>query len=190
MTVIKKILKEFAQQNIVDRIYDMIKDEFSLKDGKVTTSLIDLEGNPIVPDSRSGLNIQLKKNSIFAERIIDFISHSFGVSNSDGEKVYNLISFNLKKDNFVDNLPHILFEDFFEHSNNVFTIDMSLYDDRIQKRLDVRKIDDFLELVTWNGLYDYDAHDNIKLNFGDYLTDEDYLYMQEELLDLIEYNKL
>ena len=105
------------------------------------------------------------------------------------EKVYNLISFNLKKDNFVDNLPHILFEDFFEHSNNVFTIDMSLYDDRIQKRLDVRKIDDFLELVTWNGLYVYDAHDNIRLNFEDYLTDEDYLYMQEELIEIIEYNE-
>jgi hypothetical protein len=189
MMVIKKILKEFAQQNIIDKIYNMIKDEFSLKDGKVTTTLIDLDGDPIIPDSRSGLYIQLKKNSLFAERVIGFISHSFGVSNSDAEKVYDLISFNLKKDNFVDNLPHILFEDFFLGDSG-FTIDMSLYDGRIQKRLDVRKIDDFLELVSWNGLYVYDAHDNIRLNFEDNLTDEDYLFMQEELLDLIEYNRL
>ena len=190
MSVIKKILNEFAQQNIIDRIYNMIKDEFFLKDGKVQTTIIDLEGIPLIPDKRSGLYIQLAKKNYFAERIVEYIQHSFGLSETDSKKVYDLISFNLKKDNFVDNLPHILFDDFFRGTNNNFTIDMNIYDYRIQKKLDIRKIDDFLELVSWNGFKFYDPHDNIKLEFEDYLTDEDYLYMQEGLLDLIEYNRL
>ena len=36
-------------------------------------------------------------------------------------------------------------------------------------------------LFKWSSSYD---------DYEDYLTDEDYLYMQEELLDLIEYNRL
>ena len=74
---IKKILNEFTQEAIIKRIYNMIKDEFFLENGKVRTTIIDLDGKPIIPDSRSGLFIQLAKKNTFAERIVESGNESF-----------------------------------------------------------------------------------------------------------------
>jgi hypothetical protein len=186
---IKKILNEFAQQDVIKRIYNMIKDEFFLENGKVRTTIIDLDGRSIIPDSRSGLYIQLNKKNAFAERIVEHIQHSFGLSDTDAEKVYDLVSFNLKKDNFIDYIPEIVYEDFFSYTEQPFIIDMTKHSGEIQRKLDIRKVGDFMEFIKWYGLYSYDAHDDTKLSFEGHLTDEDYLYMQDGLIEKIEYNE-
>ena len=186
---IKKILNEFAQEGIIKRIYSMIKDEFFLENGKVRTTIIDLDGRSIIPDSRSGLYIQLAKKNTFAERIVEHIQHSFGLSVTDAEKVYDLVSFNLKKDNFIEYIPETVYEDFFSHTEQPFIIDMTKHSGKIERKLDIRKVGDFMEFIEWYGLYSYDVHDDTKLSFEGYLTDEDYLYMQDELIEKIEYNE-
>jgi hypothetical protein len=186
---IKKILNEFTQQDVIKRIYNMIKDEFFLENGKVRTTIIDLDGIPIIPNNRSGLYIQLSKKNSFSERVIDHIQHSFGLSGTDAEKVYDLVSFNLKKDNFITYIPNTIYEDFFSYSERPFIIDMTKHSGEIQRKLDIRKVGDFMKFIKWYGLYSYDAHDDTKLSFEGHLTDEDYQYMRDELIDIIEYNE-
>ena len=41
----------------------------------------------------------------------------------------------------------------------------------------------------WYGLKSHDAHDEVTIDFSNDLTDEDYLYMQEELLKIIGYGE-
>ncbi len=91
---IKKLLKEFANEDIINKIYNMIKDEFYLDSyGKIKTNLIDSDGNQINPDTRSGLYVQLKKGGGFYDKIIMFLIHSFGVTGYDAAKIYDKISF-------------------------------------------------------------------------------------------------
>jgi len=185
---IKKILKEFANQNIINRIYNMVKDDFYLVNGKVKTNIIDIDGRNIEPYARSGINVQLSKKNGFAENIIEYLHNSFGLDFEDAEKVYSLISFDLKKENFIENLPSVIYEDYLQYSDNPFIINMSQYVEG-GKKLDLRKLDNFKSFLKWYGLQSHDAHDEVTLDFSNYLTDEDYTYMYEELLNIIKYDE-
>lgn len=185
---IKKILKEFANQNIINRIYDMVKDDFYLIDGKVKTNIIGINGKKIEPSYFGGINVQLSKKGGFAENIIVYLYDSFGLEYGDAEKVYSLISYNLKKENFIETLPWVIYEDYLQYSDDPYIIDMNQYVED-GKKLDLRKLENFKSFLKWYGLKSHDAHDEVTLDFGDDLTDEDYTYMQEELIEIIEYNE-
>lgn len=185
---IKKILKEFDQQNIINRIYGMVKDDFYVKNGKVKTNIIGLNGKKIEPSSFSGINVQLSKKGGFAENIIVYLYDSFGLEYGDAEKVYSLISYNLKKENFIETLPWVIYEDYIQYSDDPYIIDMNQYEEN-GKKLDLRKLENFKSFLKWYGLKSHDAHDEVTLDFGGDLTDEDYTYMQEELIEIIEYNE-
>jgi len=184
---IKKILKEFANQNIINRIYDMVKDDFYVVDGKVKTNIIDIDGRKIEP-SFGGINVQLAKKYEFAENVIEYLHNSFGLDFEDAEKVYSIISFNLKKENFINGLAWDIFGDYLEYNDNPYIVNMSEYTEG-GKKLDLRKLENFKSFLGWYGLKSHDAHDEVTLDFSNDLTDEDYLYMQEELLKIIGYGE-
>jgi hypothetical protein len=184
---IKKILKEFANQNIINRIYDMVKDDFYLVDGKVKTNIIDIDGRKIEPNSFGGINVQLSKKGGFAENVVEYLHNSFGLDYEDAEKVYSLISYSLKKENFIEGLPWVIYEDYLQYSDDPYIIDMGQYVEN-GKKLDIRKLENFKSFLRgWYGLKSHDAHDEVTLDFGNDLIDEDYIYIQEELIDLIKY---
>jgi len=166
----------------------MVKDDFYLVNGKVKTNIIDIDGRNIEPYARSGINVQLSKKNGFAENIIEYLHNSFGLDFEDAEKVYSLISFDLKKENFIENLPSVIYEDYLQYSDNPFIINMSQYVEG-GKKLDLRKLDNFKSFLKWYGLQSHDAHDEVTLDFSNYLTDEDYTYMYEELLNIIKYDE-
>lgn len=185
---IKKILKEFEQQNIINRIYDMIKDDFYLVDGRVKTNIIDYDGRKIEPNPHSGINIQLSKKRGFAEKVMEYLHNSFGLDYEDAEKVYSLISYNLKKENTIESLPDVIYEDYIEYSDDPYIIDLGQYVGD-GKKLDLRKLEEFKTFLGWYGLKYDDAIDEVILDFSNDLTDEDYIYIQEELLKKIGYNE-
>ena len=109
---IKRILLEYSNEKVINKVYDLVRDEFYLYDGKVKTNIWGSDGKIIEPDSRSGINIQLKKGGYFNEIIVEYLIHSFGLDYESAEKVYDLISYGLKRENTIYRLPNILFDEF------------------------------------------------------------------------------
>lgn len=190
---IKSLLREYANEDLINRIYNMIKDDFYLDSyNKVKTNLVDSDGNQINPDTRSGLYVQLKRGGGFYDKIIMFLMESFGVIGSDAEKIYDKVSFNLKLNNWIEVTPEVIYEDFFKYGRDnakKYTIDLSKYAEGIaSKVLDVRNLNEFKAFLYWYGFTSNDAHDNVTHNFYNHITENDYLYMQEKLIDLIEFD--
>jgi len=187
---IKKILLEYSNEKIINKVYDLVKDEFYLYDGKVKTNIWDSDGHLIEPDSRSGINIQLKKGGYFNEIIVEYLMHSFGLDYKSAEKVYDLISYGLKRENAIYRTPNVLFNDFFQFSNYPsYKIDMRdlNYLDSKLKIVDLNDMDSFKKLIKWHKLKIHDAHSETSYDITDTLTENDYLYIRNELIDLIDY---
>jgi len=186
---IKKLLREFNIDEFLKKIYNMVRDDFYLdSNGKVKTKIIDSDGNNISPDTRSGINIQLKRGAGFSDKVIIYLIDSFGLSTENAAKIYDMISFDLKKEMWVWATPEIIYIDFFEHNPNKYKIDMGEYSGDFTKILDIRKLNDFMAFMEWYGFSPgYDPHDDVRLDFYNYIDEEDYLYMQENLMDLIKY---
>ena len=149
---IKKILLEYSNEKIINKVYDLVKDEFYLYDGKVKTNIWDSDGHLIEPDSRSGINIQLKKGGYFNEIIVEYLMHSFGLDYKSAEKVYDLISYGLKRESAIYRTPNVLFNDFFQFSNYPsYKIDMRdlNYLDSKLKIVDLNDMDSFKKLIKW-----------------------------------------
>lgn len=186
---LKRILLEYSNEKVIKKVYDLVRDEFYLYDGKVKTNIWGSDGKIIEPDSRSGINIQLKKGGYFNEVIVEYFMDSFGLDYEISEKLYDLISYGLKRENTIYRLPNILFDDFFQFSNYPsYKIDMRDFhnDNSGLKIVDLNDMDSFKKFIKWYKVKSYNVYDG-NYDFTDTLTENDYLFIRNELIDLIDY---
>jgi hypothetical protein len=181
---IKRIVWEGTQNRYVDKVFDTIRGGLGLDPKKKVR--FGFGGFDDYIDSRSGINVILNKNQGISERMKEYFVERYGMSEEESELMVTKIRHYLKKENFVEKVAWVLYEDYIQYQKNpYYYVD---YDDPYEDKVyNLKKLDDFIEFV--RNVYSlkdfYDVHSDERIDFDPMLDRDDYEYIQSEVMRMI-----
>lgn len=181
---IKRILREETQNQYVDKVFDTIKGGLGLDPKKkVRFGFGDFDDSI---DPRSGIYIILSKKGYLHDKMLSYFVERYGMTEEESEHIITKIRHYLKKENFVEKIAWVLYEDFIQYQENpYYYVD---YDDPYEDKVyNLKKLDDFIEFLrSVYSLEDfYDVHSDERVDFGPMLDKSDYEYIQNDVIDFI-----
>lgn len=181
---IKRILREETQNQYVDKVFDTIKGGLGLDPkNKVRFGFGGFDDSI---DSRSGIYIILSKKGYLHDKMLTYFVEKYGMSEEESELIITKIRHYLKKENYVEKIAWVLYEDFIQYQENPYYY--VNYDDPYEDKVyNLKKLDDFIEFV--KNVYTledfYDVHSEERVDFEPMLDRSDYEYIQNDVIDFI-----
>lgn len=192
-SIVKKILKEEVNNLFLEKIFNLIKKDLNfhpLKGIEINLSSESQNANDLI-DRSSGINIQLKNGGFLNKFIVSYGMSHFGLTETESEELWIKIKTYLKKENFVLYYVRVVFEDYIQYEPDPYFY--PIYEDEIddysvEGGFNLKKLDEFIKFMDYIGYGKnmYDAHSDEKINLLSLLDEEDYKYIQEDMLDRIE----
>jgi hypothetical protein len=167
----------------IDKIVKLLSKDIYYKDGGIHFELYDqADGRLVRFDKTMGINLQLRDNGSLHDFFIDYTKSQLGLDDNESNIVWKEITKGLKKENFIDNLGWVLFEDYIKYEDDPYRI--SDYEERVYNIRNFQQFKNFV--ISVSGGKHHDPHSETSYNFVDMMEDEDFMLVYNYIMNRIE----
>lgn len=168
----------------IDKIVKLLSKDIYYKDGKIHFELYDSNYGYVRPDRNKGINVQLRDCGSLHDFFIDYTKSKFGLDNNESNLAWKEITKELKKQNFINNLGWVLFEDYIQYEEDPYrVID---YEERVYNLRNFQQFKNFV--ISVSGGNQHDPHSETSYNFVDMMDDDDFMVVYDYIMNRIEEN--
>lgn len=168
----------------LDKIVNLLKKDIYYKDGKLYFEIYLSNGESPSINRLSGINILLKTDGYLHNYLIDYLIEQYGLNKEECDSVWLRLTKDLKKENFVDSLGWVLFEDYIIYEEDPYRV--RDYEERVYNLRDFQQFKKFVKNVS--GGDNHDPHSDISYNFISMMDDHDYKHVYNYIMNRIEEN--